>query len=70
MLRLLQTIALAAAFLVLCAGVWQEWAFSVTVRKMILAYLVLFILGGLSMLAIRAAGQEEESPPGGEKQGS
>lgn len=70
MLRLLQTIALAAAFLVLCAGVWQGWAFTVTVRKMILAYLVLFILGGLAMLAIRASGQEEESRPEREKQGS
>jgi len=63
MLRWLQTLALVAAFIVLCAGLWQGWAFSVTLRKMVLSYLALFLVGGLAALAFQAVGRDSPEDP-------
>jgi len=57
MQRMIQTLALAAAFLALCAGLWQGWAFVVTVKKILLSYMGVFISGALMVLAIRVAGE-------------
>jgi len=64
MQRLLQTVALLGAFLVLCAGLWQGWSLFVTVKKMTVAYLGIFILGALATLAFQAAGNETHDGAG------
>ncbi len=62
MQRIIQTMALAAAFLTLCAGVWQGWAFVVTVKKILLAYMGVFFIGSMMVLAVRLAGAWESRP--------
>ncbi len=57
MQRLIQTLALVAAFLTLCAGLWQGWTFMVTIKKVLLSYMGVFISGALMVLAIRVAGE-------------
>ena len=72
MQRILQTMALLGAFLVLCVGLWQGWSLYVTFKKMAVAYMAIFILGALAVLALQAAGHEpgdgmEKSPHVGKK---
>lgn len=54
MQRLIQTLALAAALLVVVAGIWQSWALVTTLKRLVLAYLAFFFLGSLGALAVRA----------------
>ena len=64
MQRILQTAALLGAFLVLCFGLWQGWSFLVTFKKMVVGYLAIFILGAFALLALQAAGSDEEEGNG------
>ncbi len=58
--RIIQTLALAGAFLTLCTGIWQGWAFVVAVKKVFLAYLGVFFIGAAMVLAMRLAGSEQK----------
>ncbi len=70
MQRIIQTMALAAAFLTLCAGVWQGWAFVVSLKKILLAYMGVFFIGSMMVLAIRLAGAWEQEPVDGNRTGT
>jgi hypothetical protein len=63
MSRLIQTIALVAALIVLSASLWQGWGLVTTVKRLAVAYLGFFFLGSLAALAVRA-GSLYEAPSG------
>jgi hypothetical protein len=65
--RLIQTIALAAAFVVLAVSLWQGWGLVTTVKRLVVAYLGFFTLGALAVFALRAGTlYEKPSAAGGE----
>ncbi|HPF70548.1 MAG TPA: hypothetical protein PLQ13_07775 [Candidatus Krumholzibacteria bacterium] len=51
--RLVNTVALAAAGIVLAAGLWNGWSLLATGRRLVGAYLGFFFLGSLLALAVR-----------------
>lgn len=53
MSRLIQTIALTAALVVLTASLWQDWGLVTTVKRLVVAYLGFSFLGALAALAVR-----------------
>ncbi len=59
MQKVIQTIALLAAFLTLCAGLWQGWSFPVTMKKLVFSYMGIFLTGAFMVLAIRLVGELE-----------
>jgi hypothetical protein len=67
MQRIIQSLALAAALLVVVAGIWQSWALVTTVKRLVLAYLGFFFLGSLAALAVRA-GAVFGPPPEGRRE--
>lgn len=54
MQRMIQTLALGAALLVIVAGIWQSWALVTTLKRLVLAYLAFFFLGSVGALTVRA----------------
>ncbi|RKZ09496.1 hypothetical protein DRQ50_15075 [bacterium] len=61
MSRLIQTIALSAALVVLTVSLWQDWGLVTTVKRLVVSYLGFFFLGALAALAVRA-GSLYEAP--------
>ena len=53
MRRFIGTIAMTATFLVLVSGLWQDWGFLSTLKRMVIAYLGFFIMGSLMALSVR-----------------
>ncbi len=53
MARLIHTIALAAASVVLAVGLWKGWGLWAAGRRMVLAYLGFFFLGAALTLVMR-----------------
>lgn len=51
--RLIHTIALAAASVVLTVGLWKGWGLWAAGRRMVLAYLGFFFLGAALTLVMR-----------------
>ncbi|MBU2501910.1 MAG: hypothetical protein ABIK96_00190 [bacterium] len=61
--QLVQSIALMAALAAVCAGLWQDWALLTTLKKALLAYLGIFGLSGVMVLAIRLVPILEKPEP-------
>jgi hypothetical protein len=53
MQKLISTLASSAAVVTLMAGLWQDWNLLTTLKRMFIAYLGFFILGGLMALAVK-----------------
>ena len=62
MSRFVNTLAMTAAVLTLGAGLWQDWGFFATMKKMFLSYLGFFFLGGLLTLAVVSVPMFENKP--------
>ena len=79
MARLIHTIALAAASVVLAVGLWKGWGLWAAGRRMVLAYLGFFFLGAALTLVMRlvplferpgdAAARRRAPPPPRGRQG-
>ena len=54
MQRLIRTVALAAAIVVLATSLWQGWGLATTVKRLVVACLGFFALGTLAVFALRA----------------
>lgn len=72
MQRLINTLATAAAAVVLMAGLWQDWNLLTTLKRMLITYLGAFFLGSLMALAVKSASlfekpREPEVEPGPDK---
>jgi len=61
--RLIHTIGLAAAAIVLAVGLWEGWGFLATGKRMIVAYMAFFFLTGLLALAMRLVPLFEATVP-------
>ena len=73
--RLINTVAILAAVVVLAAGLWQDWGLLSTVKRMLISYLGFFFLGSLGTLLVVTAGlfeperdREEMKPTAGKKE--
>lgn len=60
MLRLVNTLAAAAAFLALAVAVWRDYGLLAGVRRAALAYLAVFVVSALLALLLRAGVLAEE----------
>lgn len=69
MTRLIHTIALAAAAVVLGTGLWRGWGLWATSRRLLLAYLGFFFLGALLALAVRLVPLLDKQAPAPEEKG-
>ncbi|MFO7610803.1 MAG: hypothetical protein R6X35_16710 [Candidatus Krumholzibacteriia bacterium] len=69
MTRLIHTIALAAAAVVLATGLWQGWGLWATSRRLLLAYLGFFFLSALLALAVRLVPLLDKPAPVPEEKG-
>ena len=61
--RLIHTIALAAASVVLTVGLWKGWGLWGSGRRMVLAYLGFFFLGSALTLVMRLVPLFEQPEP-------
>jgi hypothetical protein len=53
MQRLINTLALTAAAVVLMAGLWQDWSLLATLKRMLVGYLGFFFIGSLMALTVK-----------------
>ncbi len=56
MYQIIHNLALAAAFTVLVASLWQDWGLFPTVKRMLISYLGFFFLGSVMSLAVKLVG--------------
>ena len=68
MLRLVNTLALAAALVVLAVSLWQDWSLLATLKRMAVGYLGFYFLGAVAGVAVKLAGALEKDHPGGSKE--
>ncbi len=59
--RLINTLAMTALVITLGAGLWQDWGFFTTMKRMIFSYLGFFFLGSLLTLAVASVPLFENS---------
>jgi len=50
--RIVNILAMSALVVTLGAGLWQDWGMLTTMKRMFLAYLGFFFLGGILTLAV------------------
>jgi|GEM_PF-2593913 len=70
MARLIHTVALIAALVVLVASLWQDWGILVTAKRAVIAYLAFFFLGAVMALAVRMVTLFDKNPAAGENDDS
>ena len=52
--RLIHTIAMIAAMAALAAALWQNWGLWATAKRMVIAYLAFFFIGGTMAVVVRS----------------
>lgn len=62
MLRLVRNLALGAAFLTLAVAVWRDYGAMITLKRMVIAYLLTFFVGG-ALVALATVGLRVNQPP-------
>lgn len=53
MYRLIHSIALLSALLVVVAGLWQDWGLLTSLKRIVVSYLAFFVLGSLMVVGMR-----------------
>lgn len=67
MQRIVHSLALGAALIALVASLWHDWGTLTTIKRMVIAYLGFFFLGGVLSLAVKLVGvleKDHPAPPG------
>lgn len=62
MQKFIHNLALLACLMVLCCGLWQDWAVWLTVKRMIIGYLVFFCGGSGLFIAFKAVHLLDPAP--------
>ena len=66
MQKFIHNVALLASFIVLSAGLWQDWGVGLTIKRMFISYLGFFAVGSCLFLAFRTASRPDSEPRGTE----